>query len=137
MNWGLSAAHTTLGDAYIKISKKYLFYNPELFPPKQLEKASVKKGGKKTRQNDAVEFIWDDGTVMEGLLEGTQFIDDVPYPKQICSSPRKNILGVYLRNRLGFNLEHLITRQDLDRYGRTHIDISLQGDGIYYFDFSV
>lgn len=137
LNWGLSSGHVTLGDAYIKISKEDLRTKPLLFPPKQGEGTRVKEGGKATRRNDAVEFIWDDGTVMEGLLEGTQTVDGVEYPKQICSSPRKNILGIYLRERLGVKLKHLITLEDLQKYGRTTIDISLQGDGVYYLDFSV
>ena len=30
-----------------------------------------------------------------------------------------------------------ITYADLEAYGRTSIDVSLQGEGVYYFDFSV
>ena len=30
-----------------------------------------------------------------------------------------------------------ITITDFERYGRKTIDVSLQGEGIYYFDFSV
>ena len=137
LNWGLSAGHLTLGDAYIRISIEDLRTKPLLFPPKQGEGTRVKEGGKATRRNDAVEFIWDDGRVMEGLLEGTQTVDGIEYPKQICSSPRKNTLGIYLRERLGVELDHLITIDDLRKYGRTTIDISLQGDGVYYLDFSI
>lgn len=137
LNWGLSTAHTADGDAYITIKKEYLKAYPFLFPPKQFEKLRTNSNGKKGRQNDAIELIWDDATTMEGLLEGTQFINDVPFPKQICSSPSKSILGKYLRNRLGVSIDHEITRADLERYGRTTIDISLQEEGIYYFDFSV
>ena len=136
LNWGLSNGHTSLGDAYIPIKIDYILSNPNLFPPKQLTNR-LNREGKKSRQNDAVEFIWDDGKVMEGLLEGTQVIGNTIYPKQICSSPRKNILGSYIRDRLGVSLSHLITRRDLERYGRTDIQISLQGEGIYYLDFSV
>ncbi len=137
LNWGLSSAHTKEGDAYIAISKTYLENYPLLFPPKLLEGLSPNNTGKKTRQNNAVEFIWDDGTIMEGLLEGTQTLNSIIYPKNICSSPQKNILGKYLRARLGLSLNHKITRADLEAYGRTTIDISLQEEGIYYFDFSV
>ena len=137
LNWGLSTAHTTSGDAYIRISKEDLKRKPLLFPPKQLKEIQIVKGGKKSRQNNAVEFIWDDGTVMEGVLEGTQEIEGIPYPKQICSSPQKKILGMYLRDRLGVDIDHLITKDDLTEYGRTTIDISLQAEGIYYMDFSV
>ncbi|MCC5912696.1 MAG: NgoFVII family restriction endonuclease [Clostridiaceae bacterium] len=136
LNWGLSFGHTTLGDAYIRISKDYVRNNPDIFPPKQLTPLSFTTGAKQTRQNEAVEFIWDDGTIMEGLLEQTQIIDGVAYPKAISSSPRKNILGIYLRRRLGVPLDYLITRADLERYGRTDIDISLLEEGVYYLDFS-
>ena len=47
------------------------------------------------------------------------------------------IMGKYLRERLGVSLDHIITKRDLMKYGRTHIDISLISDGIYYVDFSV
>lgn len=97
LNWGLSSGHTTLGDAYIRINKNYIRENPSLFPPKQLKPLSLTLGARKTRQNEAVEFVWDDGAIMEGLLEQTQEIDGVLYPKAISSSPRKNTLGKYLR----------------------------------------
>jgi NgoFVII restriction endonuclease. len=137
LNWGLSSGHISLGDAYIRISKNDLQNNPTLFPPKQMLALNISKGGKKTRQNDSVEFIWDTGDVMSGLLEGSQKINGLLYPKQIASSPKKNLLGKYLRNRLNVSLDHLITRKDLENYGRTTIDISLQAEGIYYLDFSV
>ena len=136
LNWGLSPGHTTMGDAYIRISKDYVKTNPDLFPPKQLTPLSFTRGAKLTRQNEAVEFIWDDGTIMEGLLEQTQLIDGVAYPKAISSSPKKNILGIYLRRRLGVPLDYQITKSDLERYGRTDIEISLLEEGVYYLDFS-
>lgn len=76
---------------------------------------------------------------MIGLLEGqqTKTINGLVYPKQLSTSPSKSILGKYLRKRLGVDLNHMITKRDLLRYGRTSIDISLVGEGIYYLDFSV
>jgi hypothetical protein len=137
LNWGLSPAHVSLGDAYIAIRKDYIHAIPDLFPPKQAQRFDNAGGGEITRQNDAVEFIWDDGTIMEGLLEGNQDVEGVTFPKQMCSSPRKNILGIYIRDRLGVPLDHLITKADLEIYGRTDIAISLQGEGVYGLDFSV
>lgn len=136
LNWGLSSGHTTQGDAYIRISRTAIKDFPNLFPPKNLNPNNFVPGAKKTRQNEAIEIIWDDGTLMEGLLEQTQTIDGIPYPKAISSSPQKNILGIYIRNRLGVSLDHKITRMDLENYGRTTIDISLLEEGVYYFDFS-
>lgn len=106
---------------------------------------NIESKGKANRENDEVELIWDDGTSMIGLMEGQQLDDDDSiYPKQLCSSPNKNIMGLYLRKRLGLinrdgsiDTKHCITKADLIRYGRTTIDISLIGEGIYYMDFSV
>jgi hypothetical protein len=55
------------------------------------------------RNNDSVEIIWDDGLIMEGLLEGSQPINEIIYPKkQISSFPVKAELGIYIRNRIEF-----------------------------------
>lgn len=137
LNWGLSNGHVVPGDAYIAIKKDYIREIPDLFPPKQAERFGEIGGGRATRVNDAVEYIWDDGTIMEGLLEGNQDYDGVTYPKQMCSSPQKNILGKYIRERLSLAFDHLITRADLERYGRTDVTISLQGEGVYGLDFSI
>lgn len=95
-----------------------------------------KDEGKKNRQNDYIEIIWDDGTIMKGLLEGTQEINGVIYPNKISSAPKKNILGKYLRQRLGVDINHQITKADLIRYGRTDITITLEGEGVYGMNFS-
>lgn len=139
LNWGLANGHVKLGDAYIPLHKSIIAAHPALILPKQGFSSKKTKGAKNNRQNDAVEFIWDDGTVMQGLLEGSQDnkSDGLVYPKQMCSSPNKNILGKYLRKRLGVGLGHKITRRDLERYGRTDIKITLLGEGIYGLDFSV
>lgn len=137
INWGHGNAHTTPNDAYIAIRSEYVKRYPQLFPPKQTVPSSTEHGGRLHRNNDAVEIIWDDGTTMEGLLEGNYNIDGVIYPKQVSSSPRKSIMGEYLRQRLGLESGAKVTRADLERYGRTSISVSLQSEGIYYFDFSV
>lgn len=138
LNWGLAKGHTTSGDAYIAIKKGLIEEFPELFPPKLGYATNIPKGGKTNRQNEAVEFIWDDGTIMEGLLEGSQNIEGRSYPKQLCSGPKKYILGKYLRKRMGIeDLDYLITKEDLMKYGRTDVSISLQGEGVYMLDFSV
>lgn len=137
LNWGIADGHVTLGDAYIPLHKEMILSHPGLIPPKQGFASQIVTGAKKNRQNDAVEFIWDDGNVMQGLLGGSHNINDLNYPKQMCSSPNKNILGKYLRKRLGVPLDYRITKQDLLRYGRTSIRVTLLGEGIYGLDFSV
>lgn len=137
LNWGIANGHVTLGDAYIPLHTEMILSHPGLIPPKQGFATQSVAGAKKNRQNDAVEFIWDDGTVMQGLLEGNSNINGLNYPKQMCSSPNKNILGKYLRSRLGVPLNYKITKQDLLKYGRTNIKVTLLGEGIYGLDFSV
>lgn len=140
LNWGLSNGHVSEGDAYIRITSNYIKLFPSLFPPKKyVGMDNPLSNGKKNRENDEVELIWYDGEKMIGLLEGqqTKTINGLVYPKQLSTSPSKSILGKYLRKRLGVDLNHIITKSDLLRYGRTSIDISLVGEGIYYLDFSV
>lgn len=140
LNWGLSKGHVSEGDAYIRITSNYIKLFPSLFPPKKyVGMDNPQSKGKKNRENDEVELIWDDEEKMIGLLEGQQInkTNGLIYPKQLSSSSKKSILGKYLRKRLGVGLNHTITKEDLKRYGRTNIDISLIGEGIYYMDFSV
>lgn len=146
INWGLaklSGSHVNINDAYIRIGAELLEHYPTLFPKKQetptnTDEEVVRKGH---RHNDSIEILWDDGTVMTGLLEGSipKNFDGVKslYPKQISTTPRKAELGKYLRQRMGISEGKAITYKDLQTYGRTTIDVSLQGEGIYYFDFSV
>lgn len=152
INWGLAGigkkrSHTSLGDAEIRITMDYLKLFPDLFPIKKyVGTINPTSKGKITRENDEIEMIWDDGTIMVGIMEGQNKIDGKVYPKQICSSPKKNYLGKYLRMRiLGKesiddltidDLKRRISKKDLVKYGRTDIQISKIGEGIYYMDFS-
>lgn len=137
LNWMFSEGHVAFNDAYIAIRKEYIRQYPHLFPPKQGFTTVTNIGGRPNRHNDIVEIIWDDGVTMDALLEGNQDENGVMYPKQFSSFPRKNLMGAYIRRRLGLPNGHFVTLADLTRYGRTHIDISLIDEGIYYFDFSV
>ena len=139
INWGFAPnGHNKPGDAYIKISTKAIRNRPNIFSPKQRTNSIfIPEGRPQQRQNDDVELIWDDGTVMRGLLEGSQIIDGNVYPKQISSFPEKNILGLYLRNRLGLTtLNRAVTIDDFNRYGRHTIEISRQNEGVYYLNFA-
>jgi NgoFVII restriction endonuclease len=137
LNWGNSLnGHTVPGDAYIPIRTNHIRSFPNLFPPKQIN-PTISTGGRSYRQNDSVELIWDDGVLMEALLEGTQPIDGGRYPKQLSSFPSKNILGVYIRSRLGLSPSDIVTMDHLIKYGRNDINISLLQAGTYFIDFSV
>ena len=118
----------TPGDACIRIGAENVRNYTMFFPAKQAE-------------NHSVEVLWDDGTLMTCLLEGSQPIKvdgvEAKYPKQISSFPNKRTMGQYLRKRLGVPEGQRVTMADLVKYGRDTVDVSLQGEGIYYFDFSV
>ena len=146
LNWGFSNGEPLPNDAYIKIPIELIRKNPLMFPPKNNE------------SNEYVDVIWDDGTRMQMLLEGTQTVDDIEYPKQISTYKSKKELGLYLRKRIGdaigikliiptdskdefrtnINIykDKLITKEMLEKYGRSSINIKLIGEGTYYFDFS-
>ncbi len=136
LNWGLANGHVAEGDAYIPITKKMIEEYPFLFPPKQMRTTKDSDIGKKNRQNDYIELIWDDGTVMKGLLEGNQEINGIQYPNKIASFPKKSIMGFYLRERLGVDSKYRIKRLDLVKYGKTTITISLEGEGVYGMNFA-
>lgn len=138
LNWGQNPNnHTTPNDAYIPVRASHVRDYPHLFPPKQSNPLVTDRRGRVQRNNDSIEIIWDDDITMEGLLEGSQPIDGVVYPKQISSFPIKAQLGEYMRNRIGVPLGQPIQRHHLERYGRTDIEVSLLGEGVYRFDFSV
>lgn len=138
LNWGQNPNnHTRPNDAYIAIRTTHIRDYPHLFPPKQLNPMAPEVRGRAHRHNDAIEIIWDDGLIFEGLLEGSQPVDGATYPKQISSFPVKSDLGEYIRERLNVPLGQPVRRHHLERYGRTDIAVSLLGDGVYLFDFSV
>ena len=138
LNWGQNPRnHTRPNDAYIPVRTRHIRNFPELFPPKQLNPLNVNAGGRIQRHNDAVEIIWDDGVNMEVLLEGSQPIDGITYPKQISSFPVKSELGEYFRHRLSVPLDQPVRRHHLENYGRTDVAVSLISEGVYNFNFSV
>lgn len=138
LNWGQNPNnHTTPNDAYIALRTQHIRDYPHLFQPKQVNPQHLDNRGRMQRHNDSIEIIWDDGITMEGLLEGSQPVNDMIYPKQISSFPAKAELGEYIRTRIGVPLGQPVRRHHLERYGRTDIQVSLLGDGVYKFDFSV
>ena len=121
LNWGQGKGHVKPNDSYIKISK-----------------AAVKTGFFKLKASKQVpiDVIWDDGTAMNCLEEGNQIYNGILYPKQIASADKKEILGLYLRKRLGVPKGQSVTMTDLRRYGKTYIDVTKTTSNSYYMDFS-
>ena len=136
INWGQNPNnHTVLSDSYIPIRTNHIRNHPKLFPPKSQNPTVI--GGRKTRHNDPIEMLWDDGTIMQGIFEGNYKINNTLYPKQISSFPKKNILGKYIRERLGIHHEKKVTKNDLiNSHNRTDIEISLIDSNSYFMDFS-
>lgn len=56
--------------------------------------------------------------------------------KAITTPERNSDLGEYFRNRLGIPNGEPVTREDLDKYGRTDVIFVDLEDGTYYMDFS-
>lgn len=149
LNWGLARlgknkSHVAPGDAYIRLPKEIIKTNPSLF--KALDPKFSSPVGERKRNSEPIELIWDDGTVMEASLEGSQKYNGKKYPKQLASfsssRPRSNIskksiLGRYIRHRLNVGIDEVIKLSTLEDYGRTTITLSLIEDGVYYADFSV
>lgn len=137
LNWGQNPSnHTTPNDAYIPIRVNHIKNFPNLFPPKQINPLKIDNRGRIQRHNDSIEIIWDDGLTMEGLLEGSQPVKDIIYPKQVSSFPIKGELGEYIRTRINVPLTQPIRRHHLEKYGRTDIKVSKITEGVYKFDFS-
>lgn len=127
LNWGFNPLnHTRPVDAYIPIHIDTIRNNPGLFRPK-------------TARQTIVNLHWDDGVVMPCLFEGnmTDVITGNVYPKQISSAHHKDILGIYLRRRLGIANNVRVTLQDLHNYGRTTVTIHRIDAANYTVDFHV
>jgi len=134
LNWGHGKSHTKPNDTYIKISKDAI--KTGFFAQKSYERKPGVPESKVKNVRMTMHVTWDDGTVMECLEEGTQYVGEVEYPKQISSAEKKEILGLYLRKRLSVPSSQKVTMEDLKRYGRTHIDVTATGPNSYYMDFS-
>jgi hypothetical protein len=144
LNWGFSNGNVTPNDGCIPIRKSHIANYPNLFKPYFLSpEAGHRERSRVKKEYEVVELIWDDGLVMEAMFEGSQEHNGLKYPKQIASIPKKSIMGEYIRFRLGKDpvskerkTDEKITREDLERYGRNSISLSLIQSGTYSVDFS-
>lgn len=140
LNWGFSPKGNVVpNDAYIPIRTQHIkdfpqYFNPILFDPQD---------GHRSRQlKEANELVWDDGATMKVLFEGSQPVGDQKYPKQISSVPEKNILGLYLRKRLGLapvsrrrDPSERVLRRHLAEYGRDFVTLKSVEPGVFSADF--
>ncbi len=134
LNWGHSDGNVRPNDACVAIRTDYIRKYPNLFPP--LRPNPEKEG---TMIKEVLEFIWDDGVVMRGRLEGSQPVagTEHKFAKNLTSDNHKDEFGIYVRERMGIPLGQFISREDLIKYGRDTISVSKIEEGVYYLDFSV
>jgi hypothetical protein len=130
INWGHSIAKNNLRDSCIPITVGQIKNHPEIFQPK------TNNNGLGKADNDPIDIIWDDGTNMVGLFEGTQIINELRYPNKISTYKDKKILGDYIRERMKLEKGVFVTKENFDEYGRNSITIKKIGEGQFYFDFS-
>lgn len=124
LNWCFANAHVKPEDAYIALSTDFFRNNPDFFPP----------------IGSIINVEWDDGVKMHCLLEAkhSKPINGVICPKQIATYNKKSELGHYLRKRIGVSASHVITLNDLNKYGRNYIDvICITKHRDYFFDFHI
>lgn len=119
LNWGLANAHVSPNDAYVPIRITHL------------------RDGFFQEHGQIFDAVWDDGTRMRLVAEGTQPLDgEGIYPKQLCSYPDKFILGRYIRERINIPAPIQITSEHLLAYGRTDISVSFKNPNILIMNFS-
>lgn len=115
LNWAYRKKYTRkkLNEAYIQLKPK--IYKGDFFPPK--------------------------GTHFTVLTDDNKSLLCTRAQKrygEAIETPRNNEeLGEYFRNRLGLGYGAIVTRKDLDNYGRTNVTFCQVEDDTYTMDFSV
>jgi hypothetical protein len=131
LNWGFADANVRPNDACIPIRADHIKKYPTLFPPLRSDPENEGETLK-----EIIEIIWDNGVVVPGRFEGSQTIDRRTYPKQIATYPHKDTMGKYFRDRMGIEHGTIVTKGNLDTYGRDQVNVSLIAEGVYHIDFS-
>ncbi len=111
LNWGQRQGREP-NQAYIALRAE--IYNTDFFPPR----------------GDHFTVITDDGRTL--ICSRAQ-----QGGKGIHTPDNNSLLGIYFRNRIGVSLGNAVSREDLERYGRTDVDFYKRDDETYYMDFSV
>ncbi len=148
LNWGNGphASKNSNMEAVIPIRKFHVDNYPLLIPFNGTVGSG--SGGKVQRMQNPIDMIWDDGTTMTMLFQ--QGGTEVPskgkrkpgdayrqYPKALTSNSGGEELGVYLRKRLGLPPNAVVTYEDLRKYGRDYVTLTLTSSGNYELDFSI
>ncbi len=113
LNWGQREGRDP-NQAYIPIPRNIA--ESDFFPPKKT----------------VFTIMTDDGFVFQ-CVTAQNSKDDVPKAIETCNDNSE--LGLYFRKRLGLKSGEKVTRKDLDKYGRTYVNILNLHDGTYYMEF--
>jgi len=148
LNWG-NGPHASKGpdmESTIPIRKFQIENYPSLIPFNG--KVGTGAGGKVTRMQSPFEVTWDDGTIMKMVFQ--QGGPEIPpkskrspsapfriYPKALTADSGGVELGKYIRKRMGLSSSAVITYNDLRKYGRDYVVLSLTNAGNYELDFHV
>lgn len=137
LNWGHGEGHVGEDCSYLRLGVKIIKALPALFPNDGINQ-NVGKGESFRRTRQVAEAVFDDGFAMKLSFEQVgPAAKDGNYYKALTSWPKNNILGRYIRERMGLDEFAKITYQDCLNYGRDSIDIEKTEEGQYYIDFSV
>ena len=131
LNWGHGKGNVAKDAACFVIRSKLIKGVPHLFPNKGINPGKGLGHGHKNISHTA-EALWDDGTIMKLSFEGRS----KDHFKTITSFPKNNILGTYIRGRLGLNPFEKILDSHLNEYGRHHVEIKKLKEGQYEINFS-
>lgn len=105
-------------------------------------------GGKIQRMQNPIDVIWDDSTTMKMIFQQSGV--EIPpkgkrtsnttyrqYPKALTANSGGEELGIYFRSRLVLPPNAVVTYEDLRKYGRDYVTLTLTAAGNYELDFSV
>lgn len=113
LNWGMRKERNFRPEAYISLPPNV--YNTEYFPKRKIHFTVI--------SDDGIRFICSRGQKTNASA---------------IQTPLKNTdFGVYFRKRIGVGENTPITKEDLERYGRTDVDFYKIDDDTYLMDFSV
>lgn len=146
LNWGNGphASKSTDMESVIPIRKFQIENYPLLIPFNGSVGSGT--GGKISRMQSPIDMTWDDSTTMKMLFQ--QGGSQVPskgkraagdpyrvYPKGLTADSGGVELGIYFRKRLGLKNDAVVTYDDLRKYGRDYVTLTLTNAGDYELDF--
>lgn len=148
LNWG-NGPHSSKSpnmEAIIPIRKLQIENHPLLIPFNGTVGSG--SGGKIQRMQNPIDVIWDDSTTMKMIFQQSGV--EIPpkgkrtsnttyrqYPKALTANSGGEELGIYFRSRLGLPPNAVVTYEDLRKYGRDYVTLTLTAAGNYELDFSV